>query len=136
MENKICKLINKRIIILDGASGTELNKRGMPNGACPEKWCIENPRVIGEIHSDYEKAGADIIYACTFGANRVKLSQYKTGNVFHINKTLASIARKSVSRKTLVAGDIGPTGNFVRPFGNMDFEEAVNVFKEQVSLEN
>ena len=132
MENKICKLINKRIIILDGASGTELNKRGMPNGACPEKWCIENPRVIGEIHSDYEKAGADIIYACTFGANRVKLSQYKTGNVFHINKTLASIARKSVSRKTLVAGDIGPTGNFVRPFGNMDFEEAVNVFKEQV----
>ena len=132
MRNKIYKLINKKTIILDGASGTELNKRGMPGGACPETWCVENPKVISSIHSDYEKSGADIVYTCTFGANRVKLAQYNASNVFHINKTLASIARKSVSKNTLVAGDIGPTGNFVRPFGNMDFEETVNVFKEQI----
>ncbi len=65
--NNISRKLKKSIIILDGATGTELQKRGMPQGVCPEIWCIKNPEVIKTIHSDYALSGADIIYSCTFG---------------------------------------------------------------------
>ncbi len=126
-------LIKKRIVFLDGATGTELQKLGMPQGACPENWCIKNPNVISKVHQNYQQAGSDIVYTCTFGANRYKLSQYGIKNVKKINRDLAHIARKSVRTKILVAGDVGPTGKFVEPFGPISFEKMVSVFKEQVS---
>lgn len=131
IKNKINGVLGKRALILDGASGTELQKRGMPGGACPEIWCLENPDLIREIHSDYQMAGADVVYTCTFGANRLKLAQYNTHNVKEINRRLARLARDAVGKKAMIAGDIGPTGRFVRPFGDVDFEKAVDVFKEQ-----
>jgi 5-methyltetrahydrofolate--homocysteine methyltransferase len=130
--NKTSDLLKKQILILDGATGTELQKRGMPAGVCPEIWCLENPRVIQEVHSDYQSAGANIIYTCTFGANRLKLSQYGRYNTTDVNKHLAIIAKKAVGNKTLIAGDIGSTGKFIEPFGALAFEEAVTIFKEQV----
>ncbi len=132
MNNRILQLLKKRIIILDGATGTQLQDRGMGQGACPEGWCIKNPEILSRVHKAYSDAGADIIYTCTFGANRLKLSQYGINDVFGVNKKLAGIARKSVASKVLIAGDIGPTGSFVTPFGNLSFEEAVNIFKEQI----
>lgn len=131
-KNKILNLLKKEILVLDGATGTELQKRGMPAGVCPEQWCIENPDIISQVHSAYSSAGADIVYACTFGANRVKLSQYGLDDVHGINKKLAEIARAAVSKNTLIAGDIAPTGHFVKPFGDVEFEDAVNIYKEQV----
>ncbi len=125
-------LLKKRIVILDGAAATELQKRGMPAGVCPEEWCLKNPEVITSIHSDYVSAGADIIYTCTFGANRIKLAQYGIGNVSEVNRKLASLAKKGAGKKALIAGDIGPTGKFVQPFGKLEFDEAVDIFKEQV----
>jgi len=133
IKSKIINLLKRRILILDGATGTELQKRGMPHGACPETWCLENPRIIQTIHSDYQKSGADVIYTCTFGANRFKLGQYDVRNIGEINRRLALLVRDAVGEKTLVAGDIGPTGQFVEPFGDIGFEEAVEIFKEQVS---
>ena len=133
IKDKINKLLKKRVLILDGATGTELQKRGMPHGACPETWCLENPRIIQTIHSDYQKSGADVIYTCTFGASRFKLGQYNIYNIGEVNRRLALLTRDAVGEKALVAGDIGPTGQFVEPFGNIGFEEAVEVFKEQVS---
>ena len=124
-------LLKKRIVILDGAAGTQLQKRGMPAGVCPEKWCLNNPAVIQSIHADYAKAGSDIIYTCTFGANRIKLAQYGVKKPGEVNKGLAHLARKAVGKGVLVAGDIGPTGKFIQPFGKLDFEEAVDIFKEQ-----
>jgi len=112
--------------------GTELQKRGMPDGACPEAWCLENPRVVSEVHADYKRAGADVVYTCTFGANRIKLSEYKIRNVREVNMELARLARRAVGKGVLVAGDIGPTGLFVEPFGDCSFEAAVNIYKEQV----
>jgi len=122
-----------RIIILDGATGTELQARGMPEGVCPELWCLDNTGCLASVHEDYLLAGADIIYTSTFGANRFKLSQYGAEDVAGINRDLASLARSIAGEDRLVAGDIGPTGRFIEPFGEVGFEEAVAVFKEQVN---
>ncbi len=131
-QRKFLDLLDKRPLVLDGATGTELQKRGMPPGVCPELWCIENPGVIAGVHGDYARAGSDAVYTCTFGANRLKLGQYGAHDVPSVNRSLARAAREAVRGKALVLGDIGPTGRFIRPFGELDFEEAVSVFKEQV----
>ena len=130
--NKVQNLLQKQIIILDGACGTELQKRGLPAGVCPEIWCLENPDVLKEVHRSYQQAGAHIIYTCTFGANRFKLKQYGVKkDVYTVNLELAGFARQACGKKTLIAGDIGPTGLFVEPFGPLAFEEAVEAFREQ-----
>lgn len=129
---KINNILKKRIVLLDGAAGTQLQKHGLSQGVSTEQWCLENPDVLKAIHTQYCKAGSDIIYTCTFGANRFKLSQYNVKGVERVNKELAGIARIAAGRKVLVAGDIGPTGEFIQPFGNLDFEAAVDCFKEQV----
>ena len=131
-KTKIISLLKKKILILDGATGTELQKRGMPSGVCPEVWCLDHPEVIQEIYRAYAEAGSDIVYTCTFGANRFKLGQYGIENVRKINKQMALLARAAVGGKTFIAGDIGPTGHFVEPFGDLEFERAVHAFKEQV----
>jgi 5-methyltetrahydrofolate--homocysteine methyltransferase len=129
----IYNLLKKRVLILDGATGTQLQKIGMPAGVCPEKWCVENSDAISSIHKAYANAGSDIIYTATFGANRLKLNEYGIKDVAGINRKLAAIAKKSAARENVfVAGDIGPTGKFVAPFGDLPFEEAVDIFKEQV----
>ncbi|GAE90387.1 homocysteine S-methyltransferase family protein [Acetivibrio straminisolvens] len=125
--------LKKNILVLDGATGTELQKRGMPNGVCPEMWVIENPDVIVDIQKDYINAGSNAVYTCTFGGNRIKLSEFGLGDkVIEINRKLAQLSRKAAGEKGFVAGDLAPTGRFVRPFGDMPFEEAVDIYKEQV----
>jgi 5-methyltetrahydrofolate--homocysteine methyltransferase len=128
---RIAGLLRKKVLILDGAMGTELHKRGLPAGVCPEAWCLANPAAVAEIHASYRDAGADIVYTATFGANRIKMAQYGLENVRETNRKLAALAKGAVGAKGLVAGDIGPTGHFVEPFGDLAFEEAVAVFKEQ-----
>jgi len=131
-KQKILNLLKRRILILDGATGTELQRQGMPSGVCPEVWCLENPAAIEDIHRAYQKAGADIIYTCAFGANRLKLGQYGFTNVKEINKQLVVLARRALGNRALIAGDISSTGHFVEPFGDLMFEEAVDIFKEQI----
>lgn len=129
---KIKNLLKKQIVILDGAMGTELQKKGMSGGVCPELWCLENPQHLINLYESYQKAGSGLVYTCTFGANRFKLKQYKASqDVYKVNFELAGLARKTVGKNILVAGDIGPTGLFVEPFGPLAFEEAVDAFKEQ-----
>ena len=131
--SKIINSISNNIIVLDGATGTELQKKGLPAGVCPEQWCLDNPQIIRDVHASYLKAGAHIVYSCTFGANRFKLKQYGISrDVRRINSELVSLAKQACGKKALVAGDIGPTGLFIEPFGPLSFEEAVDVFKEQV----
>ena len=129
--DEVIQKISGRIIILDGAMGTELQSRGMPEGVCPELWCLDNKECIQSVHEDYLLSGADIIYTSTFGANRFKLSQYGATDVAGINHELVLLARECAGENGLVAGDIGPTGRFIEPFGEVGFEEAVKVFKEQ-----
>ncbi|WP_341876263.1 homocysteine S-methyltransferase family protein [Defluviitalea saccharophila] len=127
------KLLKERILILDGATGTQLQKKGMPKGACPEQWILENPNAILEIQKDYKEAGSDIVYAPTFGANRWKLKSFGLEDqVKEINIKLVQLSREAVGEDTLVAGNLSPTGEFIKPFGEKAFEEAVNIYKEQV----
>lgn len=128
------KLLKKNsVILLDGSSGVALQKAGMPKGVCPEKWAISNSNYLIKLQQDYIKAGSQIIYTFTFGANRIKLSEFGLGNeVISINKQLARISKNVAKNRVLVAGDIGPTGKFPQPTGDMSFEECVNIFKEQV----
>ncbi len=128
---KISDILKSRVLILDGATGTELSRRGMPAGVCPELWALKNPSIIKAVHADYTKAGSDIVYTCTFGANKLKLKGYGAVNVKDVNRRLALLAREAVGSKIILAGDMSSTGHFVKPFGPLEFEEAVDIFKEQ-----
>lgn len=125
--------VNQKIIILDGAFGTELQKQGMPAGVCPEQWVLDHPDSIVSIQKEYAAAGSNVVYTCTFSGNRMKLEEFGLADqVLEINRRLALLSREAVGRSGLVAGDLSITGQFIRPFGPIPFEEAVAVFKEQV----
>ncbi|WP_295807344.1 homocysteine S-methyltransferase family protein [uncultured Victivallis sp.] len=125
-------LIEQRLIQLDGATGTELVKRGMPAGVCPEAWVLEHPEALAAVQQAYAASGSDLVYAPTFGGNPLKLAEFhleqQTGE---INRQLAEISRRAVPGK-LVFGDIAPTGQLVEPFGPLPFEKTVELYKEQV----
>ncbi len=131
MKTGIVASLKKNILLLDGATGTELQKYGMPTGVNPERWCLLHPEVLKTVHSNYLTAGSKIIYTSTFGANRLKLSQYGIKDAYAVNKNLAKIARCAAKSTAFVAGDIGPTGQFIEPFGHLKFDDAVHIFKEQ-----
>lgn len=119
-----------RGIILDGATGTELVKRGMPAGVSPELWVCENPQAILEVHQAYRSSGSDIVYAPTFGGNRCKLAEFGLeSRLEEIVGKLMKVTKEYAGEKA-VFGDIAPTGRFVEPFGDLPFEEAVAVFRE------
>ena len=127
------KLFQNRLILLDGGMGTLLQKAGMPNGVCPEKWAVSNSDLLKETQRKYVEAGSDIIYAFTFGANPIKLSEYGIADeTCALNKALAQIARDAADKEALVAGDISSCGSLLYPFGSVMFDEAVEGFKKQV----
>jgi 5-methyltetrahydrofolate--homocysteine methyltransferase len=114
-------------LILDGATGTELIKRGMPAGVCPELWVGKNPQAICDIHNAYISAGSNIVYAPTFGGNRCKLAEFGLEkDLPQLVASLVRIAKENVGNRALVFGDIAPTGRFVEPFGDLPFEEAID----------
>ncbi len=127
------KLFTKPLVVLDGASGTQMMKWGMPKGVCPEKWAIENPEVLIAMQKAYVEAGSDIVYTFTFGASRFKLAMHGLGEeTFAMNEALAKLSRKAVGDKALVAGDLAPCGKMILPYGDTPFEDIVSSFQEQV----
>ncbi|WP_029321258.1 homocysteine S-methyltransferase family protein [Butyrivibrio sp. AE3004] len=126
---------NRKILFLDGATGTNLMKKGLPAGACTEEWILENPDVIKELQKSYVDAGSDIIYAPTFTGNRIKLKNFGLEDrIEEINTKLVQIAKDSAGDKSLVAGDITMTGRQLKPMGDLDFEELIDVYKEQIKI--
>jgi 5-methyltetrahydrofolate--homocysteine methyltransferase len=123
--------LSSGLVILDGATGTELVKRGMPSGVCPELWCMENPAAVKDLQDKYISAGSNIIYTPTFGANGCKLEEFGLQDrVYEINFSLAQMSKLNAGN-ALVFGDIAPTGRFVEPFGDLSFEDAVVIYKDQ-----
>ena len=120
-------------LILDGATGTQLLKRGMPKGSCTEQWVLEHPEVLEEIQRGYVEAGSQVIYAPTFGANEVALGRHgiPAEQVGDYNRRLVEISRRAADGRALVAGDMSPTGLFVVPFGDATFEQLVEVYRRQ-----
>lgn len=121
-------------IVLDGATGSNLIARGLPAGVCVEEWILDNPDVLIGLQREFIESGADIIYAPTFSANRVKLSHFGLEDkVGEFNTRLVELSKKAAGGKALVAGDISPTGEFCEPFGDMSFTEMIDVYTEQAS---
>ncbi len=122
-------------LILDGATGTELFKRGLESGDPPEMWNIEHKDRVIDMHRCYIEAGSDVILTNSFGGTHFRLKLHKLQDrVVEINRAAAEVAREAVAeagRPVLVAGSIGPTGELLRPMGNMSYEQAVEAFAEQ-----
>lgn len=128
----ILDLVKKRNVLLDGGFGTELFQRGFPRGACLETWNVERPEVVKEIHRSYFEAGSDAVLANSFGGNAIKLSSYGQGKrCYELNKAAAMIANEVKPRDGFVGGDIGPTGKFLKPQGELTEAELEEAFSEQ-----
>ena len=118
-------------LILDGSTGTQLQKRGFEGGMASETWSLEHPDVVKAFQGEYIEAGSQVLYSPTFGANRVKLEENRIYNQVHdYNLKLASISKEVAGDKAYVAGDISPTGKFIAPLGDVTFEELVDIYTE------
>lgn len=134
-KQEFCNLINSRIVILDGATGTNLQKAGMGTGICPEQWILEHPDVMRQLQRDYVEAGTDILYAPTFTGSRIKLAEYGLEDqLADINTRLVRLSKEAAGGRALVAGDLTMTGRQLYPLGSMQFEELADVYKEQAKV--
>ena len=129
------ELTENRLVFLDGATGSNLIKRGMPAGACPEKWILEHKDIFRQLQREYVDAGSNIIYAPTFTANRIKLKEYGLEDeIVRINRELVALSRQAADGRAWVAADLTMTGEQLIPIGRMDFEELIDVYKEQIRI--
>lgn len=137
------RLIESKIVILDGATGSNLQKKGMHTGICPELWMIDNAEKLVDLQLEFLEAGTDILFAPTFTSNRIKLREYDLEDrVDFFNKELVDISKRAIAeyremtgnqRRIFIAGDITLTGEMVAPHGKLSFEELVDVYKEQMT---
>jgi len=121
--------------LLDGAMGTELMKLGWAGDSALENWAVEHPNVVKSVHEAYISAGSEVIYTCTFGANRIRLGSYGLEDrVSAFNSDLIAIAKSAVSRKSkvLIAGNIGPTGETINANDQSVVNQLIDVFSEQI----
>ncbi len=126
---------NHAPVILDGATGTNLMEAGMPVGVCPEDWIRRHPEVLLQLQRSYVEAGTDILYAPTFTGNRMKLEEYGLADELEeINRTLVALSKEAADGKALVAGDMTMTGQQLFPLGELQFEELVDVYREQARV--
>lgn len=129
------KMTGQKLLFLDGATGSNLQKCGMPAGICPELWIAENPDALIRLQKAYVEAGSNIVYAPTFSANRIKLKEYGLSDrIRELNRKLVSLSRQAAGDQALVAGDLTMTGEQLAPIGKMDFEELVDIYKEQIGF--
>ncbi|MDD4179387.1 MAG: homocysteine S-methyltransferase family protein [Candidatus Margulisbacteria bacterium] len=131
MSKFLAELKNK-VLIIDGAMGTQLMDRGVRPEDCFDAVNIKKPEIVEAVHKAYVEAGADIVETNTFGANRIKLVDYKLDNkVREINVAAAQLARKAIGEKGFVCGSIGPLGKMLEPLGETTFDQAYEAFVEQ-----
>lgn len=124
--HRILRLLKKRIVLLDGATGTNLLDKGLAPGESPSVLNVRDPGAVERVQQAYVDAGSDIILTNTFSANPVNIPAAQLPRVLRAG---VRIARKAAGRQTYVLGDIGPLGELIRPFGEADYEEAFTMFK-------
>lgn len=130
------ELVKKDPVLLDGATGTNLQKAGMPVGVCPEQWILENSEVLIDLQKRYVEAGTDILFAPTFTASRIKLKEYGLeDHLEEMNRKLVALSKEAAKgTNALVAGDLTMTGEQLYPLGDLMFEDLVDVYKEQAKI--
>ncbi len=128
------KLSEPSIIILDGATGTQLQALGLPPGMAPELWNLENPDAVKAHYQAYVDAGSDAILTNSFGGTRPRLDMEGSGELTHpINVAAVTLAREVAGDNVLVLGSLGPTGLLMDPMGELTYEKAVEYFAEQAA---
>ena len=128
--NNIRDEFGKRMLFFDGGMGSLLQERGLEQGELPETWNLKKPEELIRIHREYLEAGADIVLANTFGANRFKYDNLD--EIIAAGIANAKTAVRESGKKAYVALDMGPTGKLLKPMGTLDFDEAVSVYAEVV----
>jgi len=130
--SRLLEELNRRILVMDGAMGTQLMERGVRPEECFDAQNLKNPKIVEAVHRAYVEAGADIIETNTFGANRIKLGDYHLDKkVRDINLEAAQLARVAIGPKGYVCGSIGPLGKMLDPLGEITFDQAYQTFAEQ-----
>lgn len=131
---KFAALCRSRPLLLDGATGSNLMKRGMPRGVCTELWIDAHPEILLDLQREYVAAGSDIIYAPTFSANRHTLEREGLGDqVGELNRRLVALSRQAAGGKALVAGDMTTTGVPLEPNGPMEYNRLHEIYREQAA---
>ena len=129
-------LAKDKVILLDGATGSNLTLAGMPRGVATEKWIIENRNILIALQRDYVEAGSDIVYAPTFAANSISLRNFDLQDkVVELNQQLVAISKEAVAGKAYVAGDVTTTGQLLQPRGPLSYEELLEAYKEQIIVQ-
>lgn len=134
------EFLSQGFVILDGATGSNLQQAGMKSGECPEQWIVDHNEIFIELQKNYIDAGSDVLYTPTFTCNRVKLEEYGlAGEQRQLTKKLVGLTKEAIkrsgtNRKIYIAGDISMTGQQLEPIGQMPFETLVQIYKEQVEL--
>ena len=135
MTKKEFQELTEKVLILDGATGSNLMAQGMPRGICTEQWVMEHKEIIQNLQSAYIEAGSQVIYAPTFGGNRRNLQQHGLEErIEEINHTLVSYSRDVAGERAFVAGDITTSGQFVTAEGEYTYEDAFEMYKEQIQI--
>jgi 5-methyltetrahydrofolate--homocysteine methyltransferase len=135
----LSRIKNKDKLVADGATGTNLIARGLPSGVTAETWVIEQPDKIINLHQDFIKAGADIILTSTFSASSIRLrGSLLEGKADYINRRAVELAKTAVGNaKVFVAGSLGPIGQLIKPYGQLEVNEAKDAYADQArSLSN
>lgn len=141
MKRDFLAAVRSKVMLFDGGMGTMLMQRGLAEWEVPETWNVERQKDLIEIHTAYIEAGAEVIQTNTFGASRIKLSSSDAGkrlNATEVNEAAVRAAAEAIRRSgrddVFLAGDIGPTGKFLPPVGNLSVEDARSAFREQARV--
>jgi 5-methyltetrahydrofolate--homocysteine methyltransferase len=130
--DSIVSKLPSQVLVCDGAMGTELQRRGLPSGSCPEEYNVAHPEVVEGILQGYLEMGADILTTNSFGANRFRLKEYGyESRVKEFCKRSVEIARDVSRGKSYIAGSLGPTGQILEPYGPAPQSEVAEAFREQ-----
>ena len=124
------KYFDKGIVILDGATGTQLHKRGMPADACPEKWAAENPEALIAVQRSYVESSTHILYTFSMGGNAISLRIRPKVPDQEVNRRLAQLSRRAAPGKALVAEDI-ILRHLLEPCGEITFEQSVEATRSR-----
>ncbi|MGE5123815.1 MAG: homocysteine S-methyltransferase family protein [Acidobacteriaceae bacterium] len=135
MEEKsfLARIKDNELLVADGATGTTLINRGLPNGSTSENWVLEQPEQILQLHRDFISAGADIVLTSTFSATSIRMHGTRIeGMEDQVNRRAVELAREAGNGKlTYIAGSMGPVGQLLKPYGPLEIEAVRNAYAKQ-----
>lgn len=132
MQPSLLEALTTRVLLGDGAMGTQLQQAGLEPGECGEAWTLDHPDRVLRIQRNYVEAGSDVLITCTFGASRIMLDRHGEGaRTVDINRAAAAIAREALGGRGYVLGDMGPFGGLMEPYGDVARTDVERAFREQ-----